>query len=82
MTTINTARQARLVEGARHYAAADKNDPFALARAMTHIRVGICTPSQAGEDASYNAEPYTVQRPHPVTGEPFAATEWKNRVRP
>jgi len=63
-------------------AAADKNDPFALARAMTHIRVGICTPNQAGEDAIYNAEPYTVQRPHPVTGEPFAATEYKNRVRP
>ena len=58
------------------------DDPFALARAMTHIRVGICTPNQAGEDASYNAEPYTVQRPHPVTGEPFAATEYKNRVRP
>lgn len=81
--SVNTARQARLVEGARHYAAADKNDPFALARAMTHIRVGICTPNQAGEDASYNAEPYTVQRPHPLNpGTTFPATEWKNRVRP
>ena len=80
--SVNANRFARQVEGARHYAAADKNDPFAFARCMAHIRAGLCDRDAKNDDASYGAEPYTVQRPHPVTGEPFAATEYKNRVRP
>lgn len=30
-----------MIDGAHRYAEANKSDPFALARALTHIRVGI-----------------------------------------
>lgn len=81
--TVNANRQARMIEGARNYAAADKNDPFALARALTHVRLGLCDRDAKNDDASYQAEAYTVQRPHPLNpGTTFPATEWKNRVRP
>lgn len=45
------------VNGARLYAAADKSDPFAFARAMAHIRSGIVGRSlQDGQHVMYNAE--------------------------
>jgi len=39
----------RLYEAARRYAAADKSDPFALVRALSHIRSGLCGPCEASD---------------------------------
>jgi hypothetical protein len=36
------ARQ-RMIEGARRYAAADRTDPFAFRRAVSHIDCGLAT---------------------------------------
>jgi hypothetical protein len=52
----------QLIDGAYAYAAADKSDPFALRRALTHIRVGLCRIRDDGKPAGYNAEPFTEQR--------------------
>lgn len=76
----------RMLEGARNYAAADNSDPFALSRAMTHLRNGIASLDNArGEDAFYSAEPYleTRQIALPQGGVlEWQATAYKNRVRP
>jgi hypothetical protein len=47
----------RLVEGALNYAAADRSDPFAFNRAMTHIKNGICK-----DGATYEAHPTQEMR--------------------
>lgn len=53
------AEQLRLYRGAVAYARADRNDPFALGRALAHIRVGICDTitedSGATRDCAYTA---------------------------
>lgn len=76
----------RMLEGARNYAAADNSDPFALARAMTHLRNGIASLSnERGEDAFYSAEPYleTRQIALPQGGVlEWQATAYRNRIRP
>lgn len=36
--------EQRMYTGARRYAAFNKSDPFALARAFSHIRFGLCKP--------------------------------------
>lgn len=75
----------RMLEGARNYAAADNSDPFALARAMTHLRNGIASFGPRGEDAFYSAEPYpeTRQIALPQGGVlEWQATAYKNRIRP
>lgn len=73
------------LEGARNYALADNSDPFALARAMTHLRNGVAGFGYKGEDCFYSAEPYPVQRsialPNGKTLE-WTATEYRNRCRP
>lgn len=75
------ARQRRMLEGARNYAAADRSDPFAYSRAITHIRTGIADISQGGEDRFYSAEPFTEQRVLP-DGTTYSATAYKNIRRP
>lgn len=50
--------QDRMIEGARKYAKADRSDPFAFNRAMTHIANGICGFNQNGQDAFYDAEEF------------------------
>jgi hypothetical protein len=45
-----------MVQGAKDYARFDKSDPFALARAMTHIGQGLCAPLQDGRDSHYSAD--------------------------
>lgn len=40
------ANQLRLIDAARNYAAAQASDPFAFARAMCHIRQGLCSPCE------------------------------------
>jgi len=39
-----TNTQQKMLNGARRYAAADRSDPFALARCMSGIKHGLCDP--------------------------------------
>lgn len=48
----------RMIEGAKHYAAYDKSDPFSLARSLLHIKRGVAGINQDGGDAFYSADPY------------------------
>ena len=41
---------ARILAGARAYAEFDKSDPFTLARALCHIRQGLCGAVTEGPD--------------------------------
>ncbi len=47
----------RLVEAAKRYARADRTDPFAMRRAMVHIKNGV-----AGGTSTYNAEEFMDER--------------------
>lgn len=53
------ARRARYLEGAARYARATPSDPFAFARARTHIAMGLCDPDFDGKgnvrEGFYNA---------------------------
>jgi hypothetical protein len=72
----------RAIEGARRYAAADRSDPFALRRALTHVANGIATGfTQNGEEATYNAEAYQEKRWLPK-GEEYTVTAYRNMRRP
>lgn len=57
-------RRAGYTEGARRYAAANVSDPFAFARAMTHINNGIVgnVPIDGREPAIYDARAHTEMR--------------------
>lgn len=48
----------RALRGAVDYAKADRSDPFAFSRAMTHLQVGVCNPRFHGTrvDCLYEAE--------------------------
>lgn len=81
LTVADADIQRRTLEGAKLYALADKSDPFALGRAMTHVRMGIARPRQDGFDGTYNAEA-TVEKRLTATGEEYLATVYKNTVRP
>lgn len=81
--------RARLDEAAKRYAAADPSDPFALARARTHLRNGLAGVSMGPDGkvlyAPYDAEPSReLRRIERADG---SALEWdaityRNRVRP
>jgi len=84
---------ARKVEGAKQFARAQRSDPFAFARAMAHIRIGICEPYHDNRkrkmvDCNYEAKPTTVTRPLPegVTfadgSDTYEVLEYTNMVRP
>lgn len=52
-----TPYEQKQVEGAIRYAKADRSDPFAFNRAMSHIQNGICrTPPDKGGDYGYSAK--------------------------
>lgn len=74
---MNT-RRARYIDAARRYAAADRSDPFAFNRAMTHINNGIASPLGNGSDATYDAVEATETRTLPA-GLSFAdgSNEWQ-----
>jgi hypothetical protein len=77
-------RMARLTAAAQRYAAADPSDPFALARAMCHIRTGIVGYVERGKDimeALYDAVPGTEYRKLADSTE-YPATVYTSRVRP
>lgn len=69
-------RQAQL------YARSEASDPFAYARAMTHLQNGIAEYSNAnGEEAYYSAEEFSETRVLP-DGTEYQATVYRNRFRP
>jgi hypothetical protein len=59
-----------MVQGARHYAAADRTDPFAFSRAMSHVKNGVASYRRGDNQdydisagpAFYNATPFRDQR--------------------
>jgi hypothetical protein len=69
------------VDAAKRYALADKSDPFAFSRAMSHMKNGVCGFLNNGQDAFYTADPIQVTRTLP-DGTKYAAVEYVNRVRP
>lgn len=83
-------QRAIALAGARNYAAADRSDPFAFARMMTHIDNGIVSFGLKDGDAIYSAEPYKETRHLPITvvngkeigGEAYTVTCYKTMRRP
>jgi hypothetical protein len=72
----------RRIEAAKRYAFADRSDPFAFARCMTHISNGIAAHFiQDGKDAFYNADAFQETRMLP-DGREYQATVYRNMVRP
>lgn len=61
---MNAQRQ-RQIEGAKRYASAMKSDPFAFNRAMSHINNGVCSLTDKGHDAHYDAMISPVTRTLP-----------------
>jgi hypothetical protein len=70
------------IDAIYRYAAADKSDPFAFNRAMSHLRNGICEGrNDAGELLTYNAEE-TYEERVTAAGAKYRVTVYKNCVRP
>jgi hypothetical protein len=64
------------------YAESEASDPFAYARAMTHLRNGVASWSNAaGDGAFYSAEEGSETRTLP-DGTQYQARVWRNRFRP
>lgn len=80
MAPLNTF-QRRMLEGAKNYALADKSDPFAFNRAMTHVGNRIAGRTPNGEDAFYTAEPASETRQLP-DGREYQVTVYHNMARP
>lgn len=77
-----SAQRNRLMDGARNYALADRSDPFAYARIMTHVGNGIASiGAKDDDDRIYSAEPYRETR-HLPDGTAFSVTCYKTMRRP
>jgi hypothetical protein len=77
----------RRLDGAIRYAAADKSDPFALARALTHLSNGICSRAEDGTPGHYDAEKGVETRYLPLsegqeTPESYVVDSYSRKVRP
>ncbi len=67
---------------AKAYAESEASDPWAYARAMTHLANGIVEFSNAnGDGAFYSAEEGVETRVLP-DGTEYQARVWRNRFRP
>ena len=53
---VERDNELRVLNGAKRYAAFDKSDSFALARALCHIRQGLCGYTEDGKEGWYDAE--------------------------
>lgn len=53
---VEDNNELRVLKAAQRYAAFDKSDPFTLARALCHIRQGLCSYTEDGEAGDYDAE--------------------------
>lgn len=76
------------IEAAERFIAANKSDPFIRARVYTHMRNGIASFLQNGEDAFYHATA-VEETVHLPAGDKlsngdtsFIRTAYKNLVRP
>lgn len=76
-------------ESAERYARAERSDPFALQRAITHIRTGVVSYAEREDpkhgkiivEGLYNADPVTeFRRLH--DGTEYAAVVYRNMRRP
>lgn len=81
MDQVFARHMLRKIEGAQRYAAADKSDPFAFSRAMTHIRNGICKTRPDGEAADYDAEMASEMRKLP-DGTEYQVSIYRSLKRP
>lgn len=78
-----TARER--FEQARQYADADRSDPFAMMRAVNHMKNGICSFTPDGKDGFYQAEvEYEDREIQRANGSwlRWKAPIYKNRARP
>lgn len=58
-----TNSRQRIITGAYNYAAFDKSDPFALRRALSHIKNGVATLNNGKDNPGYyEAEEYPEHR--------------------
>lgn len=85
--TIHPRDLQRMHQGAVFYAAADRSDPFTYNRVITHTQNGVAgfrfnEITGERQDAFYSAEPYQEDRVHPMTGEHYKMTVYKNMKRP
>lgn len=86
-----TAEIARMTQAAKTYAAADRSDPFAFRRAMSHIGCGVASVLRGehskeysldrAQTAFYSAEPYTYDRTIHGLGK-VPTVGYRNVVRP
>jgi hypothetical protein len=87
MNNLHPAQRLRYEQGARRYAAGDKSDPFAYARAMTHMNSGLCgyTPNGKEEhyyDAVEGRETRRLPAIPPATeGEEYTVPSYSSRKR-
>jgi hypothetical protein len=73
-------------QAAERYAASEKSDPWAYARALTHIRNGVASyTDQHGRSAFYSAdegnEPRAIKMPNGQVLE-WQAVVYRNMIRP
>ena len=76
-----------MIEAAKRYAEADRTDPFAYSRAMSHLANGVADYAlKSGQGAYYDAKEETEMRQiqSVVTGklESYPVTVYHNIVRP
>ena len=83
-----------IIDAARRYAAADRSDPFTLARCLTHARNGIASMSrrassqeyglEAGDKSYYDADRYMEERKISAGARTLTAIlpAYRNVVRP
>lgn len=78
-----------MLEGAVRYAEADRSDPFAFHRAVSHIKNGVATMyDQQGRECYYDAERNVVTKS--LRGDQlfsdgtfeYKGEEYTNRIRP
>lgn len=55
-------KNSERIEAVKRYAEADRSDPFAFNRAMTHMKNGVCSFLKNGGEAFYDAEEYYEER--------------------
>jgi len=84
---VNKLDNTLMHRAAKAYAESEASDPWAYARAMTHIGNGIATWANAdGEAAFYSAEEANETRLLPPDKggyqEPYQARVWRNRFKP
>lgn len=77
-----TSKAMDMIKAAKRYALADKSDPFALRRAMTHLRTGVAQAHNTnGQEAFYDATPFEETR-YLEDGTSYLATVYRNIHRP